>query len=146
MCSSDLSYWRGFWPGLTVGYGSGYGGYGYSYPYSYGGTYYSEPSYVYAEPSSTPSYYYSPSDTAQNPNVALIEVKVPENAELWFEGDKTSQTGAVRHFRSPELQPGKMFTYDIRARWTDAGGKEVDRTKQVKVQAGARAGVDFNNP
>ena len=75
----------------------------------------------------------------------MMEVRVPANAEVWVEGDKTSQTGAVRHFSSPALTPGKTFTYDLRARWTGADGKAVDRTKQVKVQAGARVGVDFNN-
>jgi uncharacterized protein (TIGR03000 family) len=142
-------YWGGFWPGFGLGYASGYRGYGYGYNYpSEYGAYYYEPSYASVEPSATPSYYYSPPDTAAdvNPNVASIEVRVPVNAEIWFEGEKTSQTGAVRHFQSPELQPGKTFTYDVRARWTDAAGKEVDRTKQVKVQAGARVGVDFSNP
>ena len=56
-------------------------------------------------------------------NAAMMEIRVPANAEVWVEGDKTSQTGAVRHFVSPTLQTGKTFTYDIRARWTGADGK-----------------------
>jgi uncharacterized protein (TIGR03000 family) len=51
----------------------------------------------------------------------------------------------VRHFVSPSLQAGRTFTYEIRARWTDASGRSVDRTKQVEVKAGARIGVDFNS-
>ena len=82
----------------------------------------------------------------ENANVAAMEVRVPATAELWFEGDKTSQTGALRHFVSPALQPNKTFNYTIRARWTDSAGKVIDRTKELKVQAGSRIGVDFNNP
>jgi len=143
------------------GYGQGYYGYGrgyygpgyrYGYPY-YEGYYYSQPSYSYAEPSYNyvqPSYgYVQPSIPTpaeeQDSNAAMLEVRVPENAQLWFAGAKTSQTGAVRHFVSPSLPAGRTFTYEIRARWTDASGSSVDRTKQVKVQAGARVGVDFNN-
>jgi uncharacterized protein (TIGR03000 family) len=149
------------------GYGRyGYGGYGYGglglysglYGYGYGSPYYGssyyEPAYDYSSPSAVaPAAYYSP-DTSSigspadnpNPNAAMLQLRVPENAEVWFEGDKTSQTGSVRHFVSPSLEPGKTFTYDVRARWTDASGQPVDRTKQVKVQAGARVGVDFNRP
>jgi uncharacterized protein (TIGR03000 family) len=77
-------------------------------------------------------------------NLAAIEVRVPANADLWFEGDKTSQGGAVRNFVSPQLTPGKTFTYDVRARWADSSGKVVDKTKQLKVQAGQRSTVDFS--
>jgi len=150
----------------TYGYRPSYFGYGYSpyyygyrmpyassysTPYYYGTPYsynYGSPAYGYIPSSAAASYYYSPSDTStgQNPNVALIEVRVPEDAELWFDLERMNQTGAQRLFRSPELQPGKSYTYDVRARWTDAAGKEVERIKQVKVQAGARVSVDFNNP
>jgi uncharacterized protein (TIGR03000 family) len=135
------------------GYGGyGYGlylgvpGYGYGYPY-YRSSYYYDPDYNYAQPSYAPNaLQFSSPDENQNPSAAMLELRVPEKAEVWFEGDKTSQSGAVRHFVSPSLEPGRIFTYDIRARWTDANGKPVDRTKQVKVQAGGRVGVDFNAP
>jgi uncharacterized protein (TIGR03000 family) len=124
---------------------------GYSFPY-YANTYLRGSVFNSGLPSVPfPAYRYSPdtsstSNEVQNSNAAILELKVPENAEVWFEGDKTVQTGAVRYFVSPSLQPGRTFTYDIRARWTDLGGNPVDRTKQVKVQAGARVEVDFNNP
>jgi uncharacterized protein (TIGR03000 family) len=151
--------------GPTYRYGyPDYGGY-YGTPY-YGGYYYNQPSYYYADPSygyAQPSYgylepststpYSYPTEAAsvnsaedQDPNAALFEVRVPDNAEIWFAGAKTTQTGPVRHFVSPSLQPGRTFTYEIRARWADVSGRRVDRTKEVKVQAGARVGVDFNKP
>jgi len=110
-----------------------------------------QPSYTFAQPASTPSFYYSPSlvegeeAPANAANRAFIQVQVPANAEVWIEGDKTSQTGPNRAFASPPLQTGKSFTYDVRARWTGADGKAVDRTKQVKVQAGQRSTVSFSD-
>jgi len=77
---------------------------------------------------------------------AFVDLRVPANAEIWFEGDKTAQAGALRHFVSPNLESGRTFTYDIRARWTDPNGKVVDQTRKVKVEAGRRTMVDFNTP
>lgn len=149
--------------GLYIGPGPGYS---YRYPYYGGyefpsdwGYYYNPPSYSYVEPShdyqstygyfepSVPTPYPSSAGLAEDhdPNAALLEVMVPENAQLWFAGARTAQTGPVRHFVSPSLPPGQPFTYEIRARWTDASGRSVERIKRVKVQAGARIGVNFNS-
>jgi uncharacterized protein (TIGR03000 family) len=128
----------GYYPGIYLGLG-GYG-------YGYGPSYY--PDYSYGEPGS--SYYYAPSvlppAPTQDTTRALIEVRVPAEAEIWFEGDKTSQTGSVRQFVTPPVTPGKMFTYDIRARWTGADGKPVDLQRSVQFQAGQRLTVDFVRP
>jgi uncharacterized protein (TIGR03000 family) len=76
------------------------------YP-SYDSSYYYEPAYDYGPPTVfAPASYYSP-DTSQGSNAAMLELRVPENAEVWFEGDKTSPTGTVRHFVSPSLEPGR---------------------------------------
>ena len=141
-------YNRGYYGG-GFGLYLGYPGYAYGSPY-YGSSYYYDPAPAYLLPPTantapnTLSALAPPED--QDPNTAALEVRVPANAEIWFEGDKTGQTGPVRHFSSPSLPAGKTFSYDIRARWTGADGKEIDRTRQVKVQAGSRIGVDFNNP
>jgi uncharacterized protein (TIGR03000 family) len=132
-------------------YGSGFGLYlGSPYYYGYGSPYYGSyydygPSTYIIERSSSyvdPSYSYAP-PASENPNAVMLEVRVPENAQVWVAGDKTNQTGAVRHFVSPPLEAG-TYTYEIRARWTDATGKSVERTKTLDVQAGSRLGVDFN--
>ena len=106
---------------------------------------------------STYSNYYTPVQPAQaaaeeqeepvrNAAPAMLEVRVPANAKLWVEDGKTHQDGAVRSFISPELQPGKAFTYTIRAHWISTTGEVVDETRQVKVLAGRRTMVDFLNP
>jgi uncharacterized protein (TIGR03000 family) len=75
---------------------------------------------------------------------AEIRVRVPEGAELWFNGAKTQQDGAVRRFESPPLEPGMRYAYNVKARWTE-GGKEVEKTLHVPVTAGARTTVEFKN-
>jgi len=76
-------------------------------------------------------------------NRAEIEVKVPANAEVWFGSTRTAQRGTMRSFLSPPLDPAKLFTYEVRARWIDATGKMVEKTKQVEIKAGWLATVDF---
>jgi uncharacterized protein (TIGR03000 family) len=95
------------------------------------------------------SRYYEPlrrMPSASVPNAAYIDIRVPANAEILFDGEKTSQTGANRTFVSPALEPGKTFTYTIMARFAGPDGKQIERTRTVKVEAGRRAQVDFLNP
>ncbi len=95
------------------------------------------------------SYYAQPGDQQQQPpandNAAHLLVVVPENAELWFNGTKTSKTGAEREFVTPVLTPGKTYSYEVKARWTD-NGKPVEQTRTVQVQANAWQAVDFTKP
>jgi uncharacterized protein (TIGR03000 family) len=138
-----------FWPGF------GYYGYGYypSYIYPYPNYYYSLPSYYYT----SPSYYYgySPpsayvpdySSTLVTPTPAAssvsIDVRLPvADAEVWFEGDKTKQTGTLRSFVSPALKPGAPYTYHVKARW-QVDGTPFEQSRTVVVQAGQAVTVDF---
>lgn len=73
---------------------------------------------------------------------AAIRVRLPADADLWFEGRKTAQTGAARRFVTPALRPGEDYTYDIRARWTEEG-REVTRTHRLQVRAGQQLTVDL---
>jgi uncharacterized protein (TIGR03000 family) len=82
---------------------------------------------------------YSPA----NVDDARIRVHVPDaNAQVFFDDSATRQNGLERFFYSPPLDPAKTYTYTIRATWMD-NGKEVSRTKDVKVQSGRTAIVDF---
>jgi uncharacterized protein (TIGR03000 family) len=75
-------------------------------------------------------------------NMARLLVLVPENAELWVNGTKTKQTGAQREFVSPALTPGKSYSYELKARWTE-NGKTVEETRTVHVQANTWQRIDF---
>jgi uncharacterized protein (TIGR03000 family) len=54
----------------------------------------------------------------------------------------TTQTGVDRVFNTPALEMGKSYTYTVRATWM-VNGKEVDRTKDVHIQAGQPTTIDF---
>jgi uncharacterized protein (TIGR03000 family) len=73
-----------------------------------------------------------------DPNAVTIDVRVPANAEIWFEGQKTSQMGSFRRFISPPLEPGKEYTYEIRASWTEEKGPPQEQKRQINVRAGER--------
>ena len=78
-------------------------------------------------------------------NAALIDVRVPGNAEVLIDGQKTNQAGTMREFVTPALDPGQEFSYDIRARWTE-NGQEVDRHRKVTFHAGDRLTVNLMAP
>jgi uncharacterized protein (TIGR03000 family) len=148
----------GLYIGLYPGYGGGYygGGYGYSYPSvsSYYAPDYAPPLNYYSGPSGYPQAQnypnYPPPENVPPPspppqNGALVEVSVPPNAEVWFDGNATRQTGEHRIYSSPSLDPDKVFHYEIRARWIE-GDKIVDQKRTIEVRAGRRTAVDFTKP
>jgi uncharacterized protein (TIGR03000 family) len=73
---------------------------------------------------------------------AHITLKVPEGSEVWFEGTKTTSTGSVRTYRSPPLEPGSKYAYEVRVRWRDRGN-EFTQTRQIQIAAGADVVEDF---
>jgi uncharacterized protein (TIGR03000 family) len=155
--------WGGWGVGIGIGYpwygGYGYGGYGPGYysSYSYSPYYYDSGSYYDTYPyyGDTSSYYsgspmysdmsssYGYGAPAQSQdNSARIRVIVPPDAKVSFGDSPTQQTGPVRFFASPELTPGKDYSYDVKATWTQ-DGKEVTQTRHVDIRANAGFTVDF---
>lgn len=111
----------------------------------YGGGYYNNGA-TYAAPMAAPDYasYYAPQPEFVVPRgAALIDLRVPANAEVWFSGDKTQQTGADRSFVTPSLDEGHNYAYRIKVAWTDAKGQRVEREKKVAVRPGARLNLQF---
>ncbi len=78
---------------------------------------------------------------------ARLIIRVPENAYLDVGGTAVVGQGTadVRRFVTPPLEPGKVYHYDIQARWTD-GGQQIVRDKHVQFQAGERVDIDFLAP
>jgi uncharacterized protein (TIGR03000 family) len=149
-------YWYGGWgyPGYAYSdYDWGYPNYGYNnwYPDYYGSGYtgyYSGYGQTYDGYSYAPAYAsdygtagYSSAGN-EDVNAAYISVQVPPNAQVMFEGEKTSQTGSVRRYISPPLTQGREYTYDIQARWNE-NGREVNLTRHVTVRPGQQVSVDF---
>ncbi len=104
------------------------------------------PRYGYAPPvRETIVYYPAAQPTAQEPARVIIDVKVPAQAELWIEGKKMSQTGELRRFVSPPLEPGQRYSYDFRIRWKE-GSREATRVRNIDVQPGESYTIDLVNP
>jgi uncharacterized protein (TIGR03000 family) len=75
---------------------------------------------------------------------ALIDVFLPAEASLSFQGIAMTETGSVREFQSPPLVPGRTYTYDLRATWKTEDGREVARSRRLTVRAGDHLEVDLN--
>jgi uncharacterized protein (TIGR03000 family) len=78
-------------------------------------------------------------------NSAHLRIRVPANAEVLVEGNKTATTGTVREFISPPLVPGKNMIYSILVRYT-AGGKKVEETHSIRVHANDQLDIDCTKP
>jgi uncharacterized protein (TIGR03000 family) len=150
--------YRGGYDGYRGGYGGRYYGYGYGpdigigigfypYAYDYGPTYINaQPPIIVASPAAIPTVPAdspTPSASERADNRARLQILVPADAEVWFNGDPTTTRGEQREFTTPALTEGRDFHYEIRARWTE-GGRVVDQTRLVVVRANARVGVDFS--
>jgi len=108
---------------------------------SYGSRWYSPTPTVSPAPTTSQSFYNAP---VQDNRTVLIDVRVPAEAQIWFDDDPTKQTGAERLFVSPRLTPGKYYEYQIRAQWNQ-NGKKLERTQRITFQAGDRIHLDFNS-
>jgi uncharacterized protein (TIGR03000 family) len=83
---------------------------------------------------------------ARDETAVLAEIHLPTPAaEVWVEGQKTSNAGTWRRFISPPLVPGTRYVYEFRARWRQ-NGREDNLTRQAAVRAGDRIIVDFTKP
>jgi len=160
--SAGYRGWGGYRGGYSTGYrgwGGYYPSYGYSsYPYSGYSSYpysgYS--SYPDSDLSATAPVIPPSSDIPDVPAAsdaaaagvaaadsrAHLTVRVPDDAEVWLGGAKTTSTGPVREYASPPLNPGKRYFYEVRTRWSE-GGQEVTQTQSVPVTAGAHVDVNF---
>jgi uncharacterized protein (TIGR03000 family) len=73
---------------------------------------------------------------------ALIIVKIPAEAELWFDDQQTSAKGSYRRFVTPILAENRTLFYTLRVRWP-IKGVELTRVEKVPVVAGGRITVNF---
>lgn len=77
------------------------------------------------------------------PLTSLLQVRVTADAEVWLEGHKMRSGGAIRHFRSPPLDPAKAYVYEIRARRA-IDGQTFEDVRHTPIRAGATVFVDFS--
>jgi uncharacterized protein (TIGR03000 family) len=159
-------YYGGFYPYYSTygGYYPNFSSYGYYGGYPYGGAYYP---YYGGYPYGYQGWNYDPGYSSYPPdydggttqpyrsygsdalletsgNSAVVYVHVPlALADVAFDGKLTTTTGKDRVITTPELTPGKTYTYTVTANWTE-GGMARNETRAVQVQAGQSATVDFS--
>lgn len=66
---------------------------------------------------------------------AVLHLRLPADAQLTVDGQKTRQTGPLRHFYSPPLDADKSYHYTFA--WTySKDGNNYKATKVINVRAG----------
>src|SRR5712692_4227156 len=80
-------------------------------------------------------YYRTSTAEATTERAVRINLRVPADAKIWFDGRETIQTGTARSFESPRLAVGPEYTYEVRIQ-SKRDGKEVTQIRQVIVHAG----------
>lgn len=76
-----------------------------------------------------------PKDPIRMKEAKICVVNVPADSELFFEGELTKQKGYARHYTTPTLEVGKIYSYRILVRWKK-DGKTYERTRTVEVSGG----------
>ncbi len=76
------------------------------------------------------------------PTPARITVQLPEDARLYVDDVAAPLTSATRSFETPNLEPGRAYTYTIKAEVVRNGQTRTD-SRRVEFQAGKAVTVDF---
>jgi uncharacterized protein (TIGR03000 family) len=145
---------RGFFPFSAFGDGFLYPGWDYDA--------YDWPSYGYSGPTITNvqdyAYGYATSNAADSArrhspmprpadvSSARLSIAAPKDAEVWVEGTKLDAGHAIREFSTPALEPGRQYTYTIRAKWVGADGQTVTQAQDITFSAGSGVIVRFPLP
>src|SRR5690349_19380015 len=75
---------------------------------------------------------------------AILIVRIYPDASLTVDGTATKQTGELRRFSTPPLEPGKTYHYTFVAEWMPGNNYETYTvTRKVKVEAGKEIKVDL---
>ncbi|MGF1578641.1 MAG: TIGR03000 domain-containing protein [Gemmataceae bacterium] len=80
------------------------------------------------------------------PAPANVMVRVPsQNAQLYFNGVKTKQSGLLREFRTPQLPSQKGYQYKVKVVWQQ-DGTQREKEHVVRLEAGQEVLVNLSDP
>src|SRR5262249_47560070 len=79
-----------------------------------------------------------PGQAGQQKEAITFTVRLPANAALQIDEDRTTETGGAPTFQPPPLPKGGRYTYTLKA---TLGGKTV--TRQIQITAGAANTIDL---
>ena len=73
---------------------------------------------------------------------AMLTIYTPEQASVWVQGQALPGTGEEHRYKTPPLPRNQLFTYELRAVWSQ-DGQPVSDTRTVTVQAGKQHRIGF---
>jgi uncharacterized protein (TIGR03000 family) len=79
-------------------------------------------------------------------NQATIVVTLPADAKLFADGTLIDQSGPVRTFRTPPLEPGRTYYYNLAIEVQRSGQTVRSKDERVSLEAGKVARVNFPEP
>jgi len=86
------------------------------------------------------------SSTMSTPSARMtLDVHVPSDAKVWFQGTLMDPTGSLRRFYSPPLRDGVEYLYEVQGTWS-RGGEIVNVSRTLRVKAGEHLDVDLEAP
>jgi uncharacterized protein (TIGR03000 family) len=90
-------------------------------------------------------YYRSSTVESSGNRPVRVNLRVPSNAKVSFDGSPTNQTGTMRSFESPPMAVGTEYAYQIRIEWKQ-DGKDATQTRQIRVHAGDVINLTLGSP
>jgi uncharacterized protein (TIGR03000 family) len=72
-----------------------------------------------------------------------FDLRVPANAEVWFNDSKTDQTGVFGQFVSPRLAPESRSVCMTFAAAGSKNRRQMEQTRHLTVHAGERLAINF---
>jgi len=85
-----------------------------------------------------------PVSTSSDAQVARFTVRVPDNAQLWVDDTNCPLTSDARSFRSPKLETGKRYFYNLKME-VERDGSTMTLTRRVDFSAGQQVNVDLTD-
>ena len=80
-----------------------------------------------------------------NLGTGTISVTVPDNAKVYINGYETKMPGVNRKYVVNDLEPGKMYDYEVRI-VAQVNGRTVDETQFVTLSYGQQGVLAFGKP
>jgi uncharacterized protein (TIGR03000 family) len=99
----------------------------------------------YYRSTGTEDYYRTPIAETPRKRPVRVNLRVPSDAKIWFDGSRTNQTGMTRTFESPPVPIGPEYAYQVRIQWK-RDGKDITQTRQINVHAGDVINVTLGSP
>ena len=76
---------------------------------------------------------------------AILVVTLPADARLFIDNQPTRTTTGSRTFRTPELQSGEVYAYELRAE-ISVEGRTLAVTRRIRLKAGEEVRTTFDDP